>query len=212
MNKSASQKNVKAEGITKPLLLIGTRNGDIMEAAVSQTVTTKINLSVKEKKVGIPHTMSLNELSDIDHSIDSSDQEEAPTLTQIEKKKPAENEMSLSFSLYMRNHSGTIPTHINNYKKRIFYTLHPLYNLMFTVGEDQNLCLWDIEKCELVTMKNLGVMLPALKLSQEGDLMPTAVKLSPDGDLIIIGFISGIIIALDSKMNANPFGKVSESK
>ncbi len=69
---------------------------------------------------------------------------------------------------------------------------------MVSIGEDSNLCLWDIETCKLLTIKNL-------------EITPTACKFSPDGLLLVVGFINGQLIFLDSKMSRLNLGKYGES-
>ena len=53
--------------------------------------------------------------------------------------------------------------------------MHPTYPIMVSVGEDQNLIIWNTEDNILLFVKSLG-------------MTPTAIKFSPDGDLLVIGF------------------------
>jgi WD40 repeat protein len=80
----------------------------------------------------------------------------------------------------------------NQKNKKIFMTIHPREPIMITVGEDKNLCLWDIEKNKLLNNNK-----------KQLDDYPTCVKFSPDGDSIIVGFISGNFQILDSKIQKN---------
>ena len=41
-------------------------------------------------------------------------------------------------------------------------------------------------------------------------MTPTAVKFSPDGDLLVIGFQISIVMILDSKIQKNTMGKITD--
>lgn len=76
----------------------------------------------------------------------------------------------------------------NQKNKKLYITIHPREPIMISVGEDKNLCLWDIEKNKLLNNK---------KYLED---YPTCVKFSPDGDSIIVGFINGKFQIMDSKI------------
>lgn len=61
---------------------------------------------------------------------------------------------------------------------------------MVTVGEDQNLFLWDVEKNKLITSKFLGYI-----------ASPTCIKFNKEGDTLAIGFSDGLLIFYDCKIN-----------
>lgn len=69
---------------------------------------------------------------------------------------------------------------------------------MVSVGEDQNLNLWDLDSNQILLVKFLGVT-------------PSAIKFSNDGDILVIGFVNGSIMVLDSKIVKNVNGKFGES-
>jgi len=73
---------------------------------------------------------------------------------------------------------------------------------MFTTGEDQYLCVWDIDKCTLLKQLKQDIK----------DTTPTALKITPDGELLAIGFNNGTVVLRDVKMSANPLGKFQNSK
>lgn len=60
--------------------------------------------------------------------------------------------------MLLRNHSSQLNDDTN---KRIFFTTHPRFDIMVTIGEDQNLFIWDTEKNKIIASKFLGyVALP----------------------------------------------------
>jgi WD40 repeat protein len=101
------------------------------------------------------------------------------------------------YNLFLRNHCSQS---INNQsQKRVFFALHPRFDILLSLGEDQNLFLWDTEKNKIITSKVLGYI-----------AHPTAVKFNKDGDIIVIGFSDGLVIFLDSKIIKSNQGKNDE--
>lgn len=98
------------------------------------------------------------------------------------------------YSLFLRNHcaQSTLPQQ----HRRVFFVLHPVFDIMFSLGEDQNLFLWDTEKNKIITSKMLGYI-----------AFPTAMKFNKDGDILVIGFSDGLVIFLDSKIIKSNQGK-----
>jgi len=41
-------------------------------------------------------------------------------------------------------------------------------------------------------------------------MTPTAIKFSPDGDLLVVGFQTSLVFVLDSKMQKNTMGKITD--
>jgi len=114
-------------------------------------------------------------------------------------KSGLEGNLSLSFATYLWNHSGKAAQSTTNYQQRVLFALHPYASVMYTVGEDQHIYVWDIEKSKLLLMNNQG-------------LTPTALKLSQNGDLLAVGFINGTIVILDARVNLNVTGKSGNCK
>ena len=144
----------------------------------------------------------INQTAEIQKDLENShesDEDESQIQKEAQVTKGSHSEITLNFALYTRNHSGTLPNFLNTYNKKLLFSIHPTYNLFVSVGEDMNLCLWDAEKCKLITMRNIG-------------LMPSAIKFTPDGELLAIGFINGALMLLDAKITMNTFGKFNESK
>ncbi len=199
------KKELKEEGISKPVILLGTRNGDVLEAVVNQNfqglrsvVETKQNPS---SKVGITLTSlyDINDYNNKDASDDSDDSQEPDAGLESPREGGASKQISnftLSFATYLQNHNGTTVAAATNstsrYKRqqRVLYALHPYLQVMYTIGEDQHLYLWDIEKSKLLSVVNQG-------------LMATAIKLSPNGEILAVGFINGTFVLLDAKMDTN---------
>lgn len=68
---------------------------------------------------------------------------------------------------------------------------------MATIGEDQNMCLFDTNENKLLQVKYLGNT-------------PTAIRFSPDGSLLVIGFMNGDVILFDYKIDKNTYGRMGE--
>lgn len=117
----------------------------------------------------------------------------------ISLKSGLEGTLSLSFAVYLRNHSGKVADSGQSYQQRVLFALHPFSQVMYTAGEDQHIYLWDIEKCKLLMISNQG-------------LTPTAMKLSPNGEVLAVGFVNGTLVLLDAKINVNAPGKHASRK
>ncbi len=83
--------------------------------------------------------------------------------------------------------------------KKVHIALCPIQPIMFSIGEDSALFIWDTEKNSLLDLRELP-------------FRPTAIKFSPDGNLLVVGFINGMVWILDAKIDRNIFGKLGESK
>mgnify|MGYP000848290117 FL=1 len=101
------------------------------------------------------------------------------------------------YNLYMRNHCSQLGG--QQLHKRLFFTLHPRFDILLSLGEDQNLFLWDTEKNKIITSKVLGYV-----------AHPTCAKFNRDGDIIVVGFSDGLVIFLDSKIIKSNQGKNDE--
>ena len=195
------QKDNREDQAPKPILLLGTRNGDIFEAVVTQNFTGY--QAPPEKKASIPSAklgITIASLQDVynegeedEDSISSSEDE-----TGLASKSGLEGSISLSFSTYLWNHSGKSANSSSKYQQRVLFAIHPYSNVMYTVGEDQHIYMWDTEKSKLLMMNNQG-------------LTPTALKLSQNGDILAVGFANGTFVLLNSKMNSNPEVKAGGS-
>ncbi len=192
------------EAPNNPTILFGTRNGYIIEATVEQGETIKlkqapekkIHVSLNKAKI-VAYANSFNEVEQTGEDDEESSEDEGPIAQRFDSKRPSK--MSMNFVFYLTSHSGTPPSLSRNYQQRVLYAVHPKLNVMFTVGEDQYLSIWDIDKCTL------------LKQVKQDNVTPTALKITPDGEILAIGFNNGMVVLQDVKMTANPLGKYSES-
>lgn len=154
----------------------------------------------KEKKIESKDEDSDEELEEDD----SENEDNASYLNVFQKKKNYTdqiNSFKFSYNLYLRSHCSQIVNSQNqkNYtNKKIHIALHPYFPIMVTTGEDNVLYIWDTEKNQILT-------------SKEYKFKPTAIKFSPDGNLLVIGFINGTLLILDSKIDKSIHGKLSES-
>ena len=73
-------------------------------------------------------------------------------------------------------------------KRKIFFTIHPKYNVMFSIGEDSYLRVWNTETHEMAKERALS-------------LMPTSIAVHPvSGDILMIGYHTGDIYQYDSNI------------
>ena len=189
------------------MILFGTRNGYIIEGAVDRgTIKTKqvsekkIHVSINKTKI-VAYTTSMTDMDQTEEVVaenSSEDEEESPEY-KVDKKNERPR-ISLNFTFYLTNHSGAPLTVAKNYQQKVLYVLHPKLNIMFSIGEDQYLCIWDIEKCTLLKQVRQDIK----------DITPTALKITPDGDILAIGFNNGVVLLYECKVTANPVGKYSE--
>jgi len=186
--------------------LFGTRNGCILEAAFSfeySGVKVQSNEGTdKLKKNENKNDEDSNEELDDDNS---ENEDNASYLNVFQKKKNFTdkiNSFKFSYNLYLRSHCSQILNSQNqkNYtNKKIHIALHPFFPIMVSCGEDNVLYIWDTDKNQILNCK-------------EYKNKPTAIKFSPDGNLLVIGFINGTLLILDSKIDKSIHGKISESK
>ncbi|CAD8183513.1 unnamed protein product [Paramecium pentaurelia] len=169
------------------VMLVGTRNGDILEAAFQVE-----SQGLKLQQIRKQESHSDDEHSN-SHDSSGSEQQQRQHYTTTETLK-------FNYSIYMRSHQSQIfdsKQQIDFFNKKMFITLHPTQPIMVSMGEDQKLILWDTENNSLLLVKNMG-------------MTPTAIRLSPDGDLLVIGFQNSMVVIMDSKIQKNTMGKVSE--
>ncbi|EGR29518.1 PH domain protein [Ichthyophthirius multifiliis] len=190
--KSISKSNKIDEQQKKqwPTILIGTRNGSILEATfeLDQSVLKKASSDDYHTKPGaIIRVNTLNlQFQNTQASIVVNNKIHKQKLiymkTFLIKKQKTKNKQKYLFI---------------KQKKQIYFTLHPEEPIMVTVGEDGNLFMFDIK-----TNKSL--------IQQFLSKTPSAIKFSPDGSLLVIGFVCGTIRIFDSKISKNKMGKLAE--
>ena len=73
-------------------------------------------------------------------------------------------------------------------KRKIYFTLHPKQNVMFSIGEDSYLRVWNTEKHVMAKERALS-------------LQPTSIAVHPmSGNILMIGYHTGDIYQYDSKV------------
>ena len=75
--------------------------------------------------------------------------------------------------------------------------MNPLYAVMASVGDDETLRFWDINKKQLIICKCLGTQ-------------ATCLAFSPDGTYLTIGLINGVLLILESRVEKLNFGTYME--
>lgn len=68
---------------------------------------------------------------------------------------------------------------------------------MASVGNDETLMIWDIDKNETIVSKNLGTQ-------------ATCLDFSPDGNYLAIGLANGVFLLLSAKIEKLNFGTYME--
>ena len=196
------------ESTTHPILLMGTRNGDIIEATIVQTFT---GVRTERPNPSNPNQISVNVLGsnanlffeESDDSENTSDEEGGgPVIKKTEKiNKEPEGTIALKYSLCTKHHSGPVKSvgFNDTYKKKVIFALHPHHYLLLTMGEDQRLCAWDLEKFRLVFGQNWGIL-------------ATAMKYTPNGEHLVLGLQNGLVMIAKSKIKSQKSGKFNESK
>jgi WD40 repeat protein len=75
--------------------------------------------------------------------------------------------------------------------------MNPLFAVMASVGDDETLRFWDINKKQLIVSKCLGTQ-------------ATSLAFSPDGTFLIVGLINGVLLVLESRVEKLNFGTYME--
>ena len=176
-----------------------------MEAAFSFEYSgVKVQENMEKSKKTENKTMNQEDSNDEMDEDNSENEDNASYLNVLQKKKNITdkiNSFKFSYNLYLRSHCSQILNSQNqkNYSnKKIHIALHPFFPIMVSVGEDNILYIWDTDKNQILS-------------SKEYKHKPTAIKFSPDGNLLVIGFITGTLLILDSKIDKSIHGKTSES-
>jgi len=184
------QKDKKEEKLNKPRILLGTRNGDIIEAIVTQNFSGIRSISdtsqtLPSSRIGV----TLASLQDIENESANADSTNASINDwELNSRSDLEGILSLSFISYLKNHSGiAVNEKTSEYQQRVLFAVHPFSPVIYTIGENQDLYLWHIEHLKLLTAKNLG-------------RVATVIRLSPNGDILAIGFTDGSVLLLDAKL------------
>lgn len=93
--------------------------------------------------------------------------------------------------------SGHSSLQISHKQKKIITSLYPLYGILASVGNDETLMLWDINKTESIISKNLGTQ-------------ATCLDFSPDGKYLAVGLVNGVFLLLESHIERMNFGTYIE--
>ena len=168
-------------------MLIGTRNGDILE----------IDLLPELKGLA-------GARSEITSISSKSNYREMSQPSTIRNRKEKISDIKFDVNLLLRNHSIQMAINANNtteyfLHKKVHMSAHPTMNVLVTIGNDKMLCLWNTTNMELMDRINLGVV-------------PTCVKWSPDGTLLVVGFFTGILKIYESKAVKTVYGRYKNSK
>lgn len=100
----------------------------------------------------------------------------------------------LEFFTFVSAHSSL---NISHNQKKTFAAVYPLYPIMASVGDDETLRFWDMEKKQLILSKSLGTQASCLAFS-------------PDSSFLVVGLINGVMLVLESKIEKLNFGSYLE--
>ena len=194
-------------------MILGTRNGDILEGVI------QVGALMRTSEAPTTHKLSQENLSQSSSEEDEEEKEdqergdqpeETPEVVLSRKsldydKSPSvkkegdrtKNLIEVSYSLFLRNHSGAA-ANAKNYKKKLIFAVHPHLSILITIGEDQRMCVWDTKNFRLLKSHDTGFGV-------------TAIKFVPDnGDMLALGLANCRILIIDSKFVVNNFGQVNE--
>lgn len=90
-------------------------------------------------------------------------------------------EYNISFECIVTGHSSL---QLSQNKKKIITCLHPKEGVLVSVGNDQTLMLWDVNKDTCLVSKNLGHQ-------------ATCLDFSPDGFYIAVGLQNGVFLLIE---------------
>jgi len=176
--------------LNKPRILLGTRNGDIIEAIVTQNFSGIKSISdtsqtLPSSRIGV----TLASLQDIENGTDRGDSTNASINDgEFNSRSDLEGSLSLSFISFLKNHSGiSLNETKSEYQQRVLFAVHPYFSVMYTVGENNDLYLWHLTELKLMALRNLGKV-------------ASVIRLSPNGEILAIGFLDGTVALLDSKI------------
>ena len=153
-----------------PFMLVGTRSGSVLEV----TLTTEF--------IGLGQ-MEDNEDIDENSSDDGDEQGKGRANLVLEK-------ILFHPKMIFRYHSTQDESRIKEnigMMKNCYMSHHPRRNVFVSIGNDNQLFLWDIGKKEIIFDKRL-------------DVRPTCIRFSPDGDNLAVGFENGNLIFYDSSV------------
>lgn len=134
-------------------MLIGTRNGDILEI--------NMEAAFKETKASEARTSQVSSQRSV--SVDSRLRKKISTI-------------HFEARILLRNHAVQIPINQSNASeyflhKKVHMAAHPKMNILVTIGNDKMLCLWHTSNMELIHRMNLGVVPTFVKWNQDGTLL-----------------------------------------
>ena len=75
--------------------------------------------------------------------------------------------------------------------------MYPMYGILASVGNDETLMIWDVNKNTSLVSKNLGTQ-------------ATCLDFSPDGRFLAVGLVNGVFLLLESHIERMNFGTYME--
>jgi WD40 repeat protein len=98
--------------------------------------------------------------------------------------------LKIEFMTYVSSHSSL---HMNQNQKKIAVAIYPKFPVLASVGDDETLRLWDMDRKTLWLSKNLGTQ-------------ATNLAFSPEGGFLIIGLVNGVTLILECIIAQLPNG------
>ena len=102
--------------------------------------------------------------------------------------------LNFEFYTYVSAHSSL---YMSQNQKKVQCIVNPLLPVMASVGDDETLRFWDLNKKQIIVSKYLGTQ-------------ATSIQFSPDGSYLIVGLINGVMLVLEAKVEKLNFGTYME--
>ena len=105
-----------------------------------------------------------------------------------------EPQLKLEFFTYVSAHSSL---NMSQNQKKISCVVMPTNSVLASVGDDETLRLWDLQKKQIIVSKYLGAQ-------------ATSLAFSPDSSYLIVGLLNGVLLVLEARIGKLNFGSYME--
>lgn len=131
---------------------------------------------------------------DILTNVQLSEEQKANELQKIKYQNDYMQKYAVKFQSVFSGHSSL---YLSHKQKKIISCLYPKYGILASVGNDETLMIWDVNKNQAIISKNLGTQ-------------ATCLDFSPDGKFLAVGLVNGVFLLLESNIERLNFGTYME--